>query len=98
MHQHYFAGAASYLTQPQRTEGVGGDTPTRVADDMGVACPEAEHGLDAQPGVHTGDDSDPGQRAPLFRVEWRERGAHVVPAGQPVVRAGPSSPSPPRPP
>ena len=50
------------LADDQRADRVVGGEAARVADDVGVAGPQPERLLDVEPGVHAGEDRQPGQR------------------------------------
>ena len=50
--------AEQLLAHDQRADHVVGHEPAGVADDVGVAGPQAEGLLDVEPGVHAGHDRE----------------------------------------
>lgn len=54
-----FVGAEQLLTDGKRSQSVGRDSATGIADHMAVADTEPESLLRVQACVHTGDDSSP---------------------------------------
>lgn len=73
---------ASYAEQvhaeDQRFERLRGDAPAGVAEDLGVAVLQAEHGERVDPRVHAGDHRDPGVCHAVEATELEVRGKGAV--------------------
>jgi hypothetical protein len=58
MDEHDLPGAEQPLADGQRTDGVVGDDPARVADHVRFTFVQAEHPVYVQPRVHAGHYGD----------------------------------------
>ena len=75
-------GAEETLADDQRADRVVGREAAGVADDVGLARPEAEDVLDGQPRVHAGEDGElAGRRELEVRPVERRRVASVLGEG-----------------
>ena len=78
-------GAEELLADDERADRVVGREAAGVADDVGVAGPQAERLLDVEPGVHAGDDREPGQRRGGQRRAVERLGVALVLREEPLV-------------
>ena len=69
---------SSVLADDQRADDVVGGEAAGVADDVGVAGPQAERLLDVEPRVHAGDDRETAERRGRQRRPVERLGVALV--------------------